>query len=228
MPSSERAGSGAAAGLERLLAYDGLIFDLDGTLVDSMHLHLAAWKHAAQRHGFAFDHATYHAWGGIPSPKVARLINERQGLALDPEAVAATKAEHYLRHIGEVRPIAATLEVIASVHGRLPMAVATGTPRANLERILGATGLAAYFRATVCAEDVERHKPHPDTFLLAAERLGVAARGCLVFEDTLTGFDAAAAAGMDCVPVEAAEIRWDGLRPGCGAGRPGACTSGPA
>jgi beta-phosphoglucomutase family hydrolase len=218
MPSSERTGSGAAAGLERLGAYEGLIFDLDGTLVDSMHLHLAAWKHAAERHGFAFDYATYHAWGGIPSRKVARLINERQGLALDAEAVAATKAEHYLRHIGEVRPIAATMEVIASVHGRLPMAVATGTPRANLERILAATGLARYFRATVCAEDVERHKPYPDTFLLAAERLRVPARRCLVFEDTLTGFAAATAAGMDCVPVEACEIRWEGLRPGCAAG----------
>ncbi|OGA08345.1 MAG: hypothetical protein A2W68_14020 [Betaproteobacteria bacterium RIFCSPLOWO2_02_64_14] len=218
MPSSERAGSGAAAGLDRLGAYEGLIFDLDGTIVDSMHLHLSAWKHAAERHGFAFDYATYHAWGGIPSRKVARLINERQGLTLDAEAVAATKAEHYLRHIGEVRPIVATMEVIASVHGRLPMAVATGTPRANLERILAATGLAQYFRATVCAEDVERHKPYPDTFLLAAERLRVPARRCLVFEDTLTGFAAATAAGMDCVPVEAREIRWEGLRPGCAAG----------
>lgn len=200
--------------LDRLRAYDGLIFDLDGTLVDSMHLHLAAWKHAAETHGFAFDYATYHAWGGIPSRKIAHLINERQGLALDAEAVAATKAEHYLKHISEVRPIAASVDIVASVHGRLPMAVATGTPRANLDRILTDTGLAQYFRATVCAEDVDRHKPHPDTFLLAAERLRVPALRCLVFEDTLTGFTAATAAGMDCVPVEACEVRWDRLRSG--------------
>lgn len=213
MPSSEL---GATAGLDLLQAYAGLVFDLDGTLVDSMHLHLAAWKHAAQRHGFAFDYATYHAWGGIPSPKIVRLINARQSLALDPTAVAATKAEHYLRHIDEVRPIAATVNIVRSVHGRLPMAVATGTPRANLERILAATGLDRYFHATVCAEDVENHKPNPDTFLLAAERLCVPARRCLVFEDTATGFAAAAAAGMDCVPVEAGEIRWERLKRGEG------------
>jgi len=96
------------------------------------------------------------------------------------------------------------------------MAVATGTPRANLERILADTRLARYFRATVCAEDVERHKPNPDTFLLAAERLRVPARRCLAFEDTSTGFAAATAAGMDCVPVEAGEIRWDRLQSGEG------------
>jgi len=214
MPSPEYTGFGGTAALERLRNYEGLIFDLDGTLVDSMHLHLAAWKHAAERHGFAFDFATYQSWGGIPSRKIAHLINERQGLALDAEAVAATKAEHYLGHIGEVRAIAATVLVVASVHGRLPMAVATGTQRANLERILTDTELARYFRATVCAEDVERHKPHPDSFLLAAERLRVSARRCLVFEDSQTGFTAATAAGMDCLPVEACEIRWDGLRPG--------------
>jgi beta-phosphoglucomutase family hydrolase len=217
MPSSERARPTSEPTLERLRAYAGLVFDLDGTLVDSMQLHLAAWEHSAQRHGFAFDHATYRSWGGIPARKIAHLINERQGLALDTEAVAATKSEHYRRHIGEVRPITATVNIVVSVHGRLPMAIATGTPRANLERILADTGLGRYFHATVCAEDVENHKPHPDTFLLAAERLGVPAGRCLVFEDSSTGFHAAAAAGMDCVPVEACEIRWDALRPGSGA-----------
>lgn len=168
MPSSERTDSNMVARLVRLRSYEGLVFDLDGTLVDSMPLHLAAWKHTAERYGFEFDYATYYSWGGIPSRKIARLINERQGLALDTAAVAATKNEHYVEHIGEVRPIAATVEVILSVHGQLPMAIATGTQRANLERILADTGLARYFRATVCAEDVARHKPHPDPFLLAS------------------------------------------------------------
>ena len=203
-----------AAALGRVRSYAGLIFDLDGTLVHSMHLHLAAWQFAAERHGFHFDYDTYQSWGGMPSRKIARLINERQGLALDPEAVAATKATHYLEPIGEVRPIPATVALVQAAHGSLPMAVATGTPRANLERILAATGLGSYFGATVCAEDVEQHKPDPDTFLLAAERLRLPANRCLVFEDSLTGYAAAAAAGMDCVPVEEGELRWEKLRSG--------------
>ena len=72
MPSFELS---PAANIERLRAYEGLVFDLDGTLVDSMHLHFAAWMHAAEHHGFAFDFPSYHTWGGIPSRKVARLID---------------------------------------------------------------------------------------------------------------------------------------------------------
>jgi beta-phosphoglucomutase family hydrolase len=218
MPSSDKYAVAAATWMQRLRAYAGLIFDLDGTLVESMHLHLAAWKHAAEHHGFAFDYATYYGWGGIPSRKIAAMINERQGLALDVEAVAATKAEHYQRHIGEVRPIAATLEVVHWAHANLPMAIATGTPRVNLERILADTRLGGYFRATVCAEDVDNHKPHPDTFLLAAARIGVPPQHCLVFEDTSTGFAAAAAARMDCVSVENGEICWSTMRRGSDAG----------
>ena len=195
--------------MQRLLAYGGLIFDLDGTLVDSMHLHVAGWAHAAERFGFAFDPATFHAWGGIPARKIVPLINARQRLALDVEAVAAAKTAYYWSHIGEVRPIAATLGIVTVMHGKLPMAIATGTPRVNLDRVLADTGLGRYFDAVVCAEDVENHKPHPDTFLLAAKRLRVPARRCLAFEDTGIGLAAAAAAGMDCVAVKDGEIRWD-------------------
>ena len=75
--------------------YDGFVFDLDGTLVDSMPLHLAGWKHAAAVYGFHYDATWFYNLGGVPSRKIAKLVAETQNLDLDLDAVTKVKSDYY-------------------------------------------------------------------------------------------------------------------------------------
>ena len=188
--------------------YEAVIFDLDGTLLDSMPLHLAAWEATARQFGFTYDAAALYDWGGIPSRKIVGLINEAQGLALDIDRVAAHKVAHYRAHIDQVQPISETLAVASALAGKLPMAIGTGSPRRNVEHLLGRHALAHLFDVVVTADDVELHKPHPHTFLRAAELMHTAPRHCLVFEDTPIGMQAAKAAAMDALLIQRGFIQW--------------------
>ncbi|PVZ70391.1 HAD family hydrolase [Pelagibaculum spongiae] len=184
-----------------LTAYDALIFDLDGTLVDSMPLHLNAWQSIADEFGFKFDPVRLNQLGGVPARKIAAIINKEQGLRIDTLAATKAKRAHYLQNINRADSFASMLNLVRHYHGKLPMAIGTGSPRTNADRVLRNTGLEQYMDAVVTANDVENHKPHPDTFLLAAEKLGIEPKKCLVFEDTEIGREAAHSGGMDCVLI---------------------------
>ena len=194
--------------------FNALIFDMDGTLVDSMPLHLAAWQQTAQEFGFVCDQEWLYAHGGVPSRKIAALIAHEQQIALDPEAVARCKTAHYVAMIEQATPFPAMVALVQQAAATLPMAIGTGSLHANAERILAQSGLGLYIHTVVAADDVQGHKPAPDTFLLAAERLGVVAADCLVFEDTEIGRLAALAAGMDCVMVVEGAPDWATLTTG--------------
>ena len=185
-----------------LSGFQGLVFDLDGTLVDSMPLHLAAWEHTAREFGFQFDADWFYELGGMPSRKIALLVAEVQQTALDPLVVTRCKTEHYVANLHKATPFPAMLDLVRRYHGLIPMGIGTGSPRINAEAVLRNTGLDSYFPVVVTADDVELHKPHPDTFLLVAQRLGVEPDGCLVFEDTGIGAQAGEAAGMQVCMVK--------------------------
>jgi beta-phosphoglucomutase family hydrolase len=192
--------------------YKALIFDMDGTLVDSMPLHLAAWQQTAQEFGFVCDREWLYARGGVPSRKIAALIAHEQQVDLDTEAVARSKTGHYVAMIEKATPFPAMVELVTRAAGRLPMAIGTGSLHSNAERILQQSGLGQYIHTVVAADDVSVHKPAPDTFLLAAQQLGIEPTDCLVFEDTVIGREAALAAGMDCVMVVDGQPDWSTLR----------------
>ncbi|MGL5500875.1 MAG: HAD-IA family hydrolase, partial [Plesiomonas shigelloides] len=99
------------------------------------------------------------------------------------------------------RPLPLIEDVVKAYHGRRPMAVGTGSETAVAEALLRHMGLRDYFSVLVGANDVQAHKPAPDTFLLCAEKLGIAPQHCVVFEDAEFGLQAARRAGMDVVDV---------------------------
>jgi HAD superfamily hydrolase (TIGR01509 family) len=187
--------------------FGAYLFDLDGTLIDSMPVHLRAWAQAMERAGMpagAFDAEYFYSLGGVPTVESAVLYGEHYGLAsLNPHRVAEEKELLYLELLDDVRVIAPVADFARRVAATHPVAIVTGGGPEIALPALDATGLRALFSVVVTPEDVPsgRGKPAPDMFLLAAERLGVRPGACLVFEDAQPGIDAALAAGMQVVRV---------------------------
>jgi HAD superfamily hydrolase (TIGR01509 family) len=183
--------------------YDGYIFDCDGTLADSMPVHYRAWCEALAdfQAGFLLDETLYYSWAGVSTPGVVERLNEIHRTALDPDAVAHHKEDLYLRHLETIQPITPVAEFARTISRTRPVSVATGGWRRVAGRTLEIVGLGDIFPIIVTPEDVERGKPAPDMFLLAAEKMGVDPRRCVVFEDGQPGVDGARAAGMDVVII---------------------------
>lgn len=181
--------------------YQALIFDCDGTLTDSMPVHYVAWRRTMSRYGIEFAEERFYAMGGMPSGKIVEVLAREQGIAVDPSKAAHEKEEAFLAWLHLLEPITPVLEVVREFRGKLPLAVASGGYRAIISKQLEQIGCGDCFDALVTAEDTARHKPEPDVFLKAAELLRVPPRGCLVYEDSDLGLQAAAAAGMDAIDI---------------------------
>ena len=179
----------------------GLIFDCDGTLVDTMPLHWRAWNSVCKRHGIVFPEERFYALGGVSPFEVLRILSSEQGVKVDPEAVTREKESRYMELIAEADEIPEVMQIVLENHGKIPMAVASGGTPETVEGILDHCGIRHYFDAIVTSEDVEKPKPAPDTFLEAARRINVAPEKCRAYEDADMGMKAILAAGMDAVDV---------------------------
>ena len=165
----------------------GLIFDMDGTLADSMPVHFLAWKLTALEHGFVYTEELFYGLAGMPTHKIVPVVNERLGLSLDPVKFSRRKEELFLENLKD--------------DGKLPMSIGTGGKKHIAELTLKMIGFDGWFDAIVSADDVTNHKPFPDTFLKCAELMKVEARYCQVFEDGEMGLLAAEKAGMIATDV---------------------------
>ena len=177
------------------------IFDCDGTLADTMPLHYKAWRAALSEYDYNFPQAMFYELGGVPTVRIVEILNERHGLKIPAVETARHKEQLYLQMIAQIGPIEPVVAIAKDVHGKLPMAVASGGHRAIVIKTLDALGITKLFDAIIGAEDYVNGKPAPDPFLTAAKSLGVEPASCLVFEDTQLGVTAAHAAGMQCVLV---------------------------
>ena len=179
----------------------GLIFDLDGTIADSMPVHFIAYQHILSEYGIHFTPEVFETMAGMPAVGTISKINEIYGTRFDPEQTGMAKEAEYERLMHLIEPIEPVVSLIREYQGRIPMAVGTGGYKRLAWKTLEILGLRDCFTVLVSSEDVTRHKPFPDTFLKCADLMGIKPEHCQVFEDSALGIEAALTAGMMAVDV---------------------------
>src|SRR5579859_76117 len=187
--------------------FGAYLFDCDGTIADSMPLHFVAWRKLLVEYGCEFEEETFYSLGGMPTREIVARLNLQQGLRMPVEEVCTRKERLYLEMLPELVAVPEILEHIEQQYGKIPFAVVSGSTRDSVVASLTTLKLLERFETLVCAGEYKKGKPDPEPFLLAASRLRVAAKDCLVFEDTEMGIAAAKAAGMGWVRVPSATER---------------------
>ncbi|MCD6202406.1 MAG: beta-phosphoglucomutase family hydrolase [Bacteroidales bacterium] len=184
-------------------SFSALIFDLDGTLTDSNPAHLEAWTRACKAFGIEYPQDKFYYFAGLSSLKIAEEILEMYGKKEEISAcdLSARKEKEFDLLQEKVKPIEPVLHIVRHFYGKLPMAVGTGRLKASSFKTLEHLGLTRYFDVIIAADEVNHHKPEPDTFLLCAHKMDVNPNKCLVFEDAERGLEAARKAGMEVINV---------------------------
>lgn len=181
-----------------------VLWDLDGTLVDSAEQHWQSWRETLEANGLTVTHAQFRATFGQRNDAILR---QWLGDAVPSERrrdLGHRKEVRYRELVaaGGLIPLPGAAEWVRRLDGAgWRQAVASSAPRLNVEVVVRALGLAPHFAALVAAEDVEHGKPAPDVFLAAATRLDVPPAQCVVVEDAAAGVEAARRAGMRSVGV---------------------------
>ncbi len=176
----------------------GLIFDLDGTLADTMPYHFEGWKKACEKFGVSIDPSFLRLHSGSPGKIIAAELLKKNGHGntITVEEIIKEKLNQFYMIQHKVKPIEPVADIVKRYHGLLPMAVGTGGHREAVTRTLEITGLLQYFDIIVTSNDVSNYKPHPETFLRCAELMNIEPSGIEVFEDGELGLEAARRAGM--------------------------------
>ncbi len=183
-----------------------VIFDHDGTLVDSEPVHYQMWCDALAEHGVQLARRFYtERMSGKPTIDSARLLVETHALKVTAKALHDSKTER-LRHNLQTQPFplfAETLPLLEWLRAReVPMAIASGAARHEVDSSLEAHKLKPYFKIVSTREDVEHNKPAPDVYAHAATGLALAPEACLAIEDSDSGQLAATRAGMTCLRLD--------------------------
>ena len=181
----------------------GLIFDLDGTLVDSLPLHYEAWSYALAKYDYTLSKSDFKDFTGMPTIKIVEQLNEQYKLSLDPQVISQEKSAYFNAHLSvrTLPPITSITQVVWKYHTVIPMGIGTGGNRETVQDILKVLNMEGLFHPVITADDVTHHKPHPETFLKCAEQMGVRPEKCVVFEDGELGMRAARELGMTVVDV---------------------------
>jgi beta-phosphoglucomutase len=180
-----------------------VIWDMDGTLVDTAELHFQAWSRLAREIEEPFTRADFAATFGQRNPEIIRKFFRNHASDRELDSLGARKEDYYraaaragVTLLPGVRPLLEALHQAA-----FKQAIGSSAPRDNLHLILDLTQTESLFEALVSMEDTQRGKPDPQVFLVAASRLAVTPANCLVVEDAPAGVEAAKAGGMKCIAV---------------------------
>lgn len=178
-----------------------LIFDCDGTLAITRHMHFAALEASLAEMGLTVTQDWYFARTGMSMEPLCADYEASYGVPLPMERLRPVYQRLVPNFLGEIRPNEPVLRVAREHHGRLPLAVASGGEQMVVERTLERIGARALFDAVVAIGEIKKGKPAPDLFLAAAGLLKVEPAFCLVYEDSDEGMEAAHAAGMRAIDV---------------------------
>jgi len=176
--------------------YAGLIFDCDGTLVDTAPIHFFAVNEAMRPLGLEMAREWYFARVGLTPEALFAEYERVNGVKIDTEDLSRRYGPIFTANLDRAEEIAVVAGVARANFRKVPMAVASNGHLKNVRATLEATGLLPLFETVVSADEVAKGKPAPDVFLEAARRIGIDPADCIVFEDSDEGLEAASRAGM--------------------------------
>lgn len=176
---------------------EAIIFDLDGTLVQTEPIHCEAWLQVLSRRGYQYDEEWFSQWIGTADRFLANSVIEEHQLPI-PARVLQKEKEVLLHKlvVQKNQAFPGIEEGLKELHGVLPLAIATNSARRDTQFLFQSTPIASYMDAILTADDVQELKPAAEMYLLAAQHLGVSPKNCLVMEDSPAGSLAARRAGM--------------------------------
>ena len=182
---------------------EAAIWDMDGVIADTAPYHFKAWREVFQKRGVNFTEEDFKRNFGQRNDTI---IRNTLGGSISPsevDVVASEKEENFRRRIGQnVKPLPGAVELIRLLKERgVKMAIASSAPIENIQLVSRGLGINNYFQAIVWGREVTEGKPSPLGFLLAAKKLEVEPRNCVVIEDAIAGVTAAKRAGMKCLAV---------------------------
>ncbi len=178
-----------------------LIFDLDGTIANTMPNHFISWRKAVIPYGIDFNASLFMQLTGMPRTATIEKLNEMFDTTMNPDIVGKVKDTHFKTLVNLTEEIQVVTDVIRKYHNILPMSIGTGSTKNGAKKTLEVIGFENYFDIVITADDIVNHKPHPETFLKCAELMGVKPQDCVVFEDGILGMNAAEEAGMMVIDV---------------------------
>ena len=179
----------------------GLIFDLDGTIANTMQNHFLSWRKAVTPYGIDFNAELFKSLTGKPRDATILKLNELFGTNMDPFVVGKVKGDTFNKMVNETKEISVVTDVVRKYHSILPMSIGTGSTRNGAKKTLEVIGMSHFFDIVITANDIEKPKPDPETFLKCADLMGVNPKECVVFEDGILGMQAAESVGMLVIDV---------------------------
>jgi beta-phosphoglucomutase family hydrolase len=189
----------------------GVIFDLDGVLIDSGWAHKQAWYDLAEKEGLEFSDKFFNDTFGMQNAQIIPMLVGRELEPGELEEMSDWKEQRYRDIVSDKLTLSQGAEkLLAELKEKgFRLAIGSSTPKANLDLIFQCLKLDNYINACVTKEDVKKGKPAPDTFLRAAQKLSLSPQYCVVVEDAVHGIEAAKAAGMSVIALTTTRDRED-------------------
>jgi beta-phosphoglucomutase len=189
----------------------GVIFDLDGVLIDTAEFHKQSWFDLAEKEGFEMTSEFFYDTFGMQNYQIIPMLAKRDVSPEEVDRLSKWKEQRYRDLIEDAQILAAGADaLLAEFKGSgFLLAIGSSAPRKNMDFVLERIGVADCFDAFVVGEDVENGKPAPDTFLKAAEKLSLPPECCVVIEDAVAGVQAAKSAGMHVIALTTTRPRED-------------------